>query len=577
MRPRTYIFALVTTVFFIGSRWAEAQIFEVSAGASTSYGAEGGSLVIHGDQTESVFGGGFIQHHFAAGGSTTRIIPHGTGTVGQQMFSMDLPTDVFTTSHMVFGAGAGEKLSLSNGQKLNLFAGVLSQEGGTPLFQTVSLAKPLLYGSWIRPIGKSCSGVTNLLFSSKSAALLGFQCRKNPILRYAATIGFGANAPYAAASIEIKERRFNLRGSYIYAGDTFQRVSTAGDWVPEPVRDNISVDYKLTSRLTAVGMHQHFLVPASATSYLLTTAIHSELDSGGLQYQSHGMGLGLTYLHSTSEEPAQPTSNASNGSDQAASLNFRETFGRFQWTETLMHTFRNASAGNSILVNGLSFAANPHIRLTEHANVTSNGTTFSHGGAIYTSFSSFELDYEFFYLATQPQHPFQQAMVFDAQLKLPRSLALHTSSAIGSNGRPEYTLQLSTLFVRNATSVQPSSRNFLGLNTARGRVVDTAGSPVEGAALMIGTERVYTDSEGYFFFREKHSRTHPLYVLTGEFLAMGNYVTRSAPDQIKTRSDSSEEMVMVVVDHNATPSQTSNLDTARPAPTLEPSPNGGPQ
>jgi hypothetical protein len=566
MRPRIYILLLITTMLVMRTRQIEAQIFEVSAGASTSYGAEGGSLTIHGEQTESVFGGGFIQHRFAAGGSTTRIIPHGTETAGQQQFSMDLPTDVFNTSHMLFGVGAGEKLLLANGQKLNLFAGVLSQEGGTPLFQTATLAKPLLYGSWIRPIGKSCSSVTNLLFSSKSAALQSIQCHRSPALRYAATIGFGANAPYAAASFELKERRLNVKASYIYAGDTFQRVSTAGDWTPEPVRDNVSADYKVTSSLTVSGMHQHFLSPASTTSLSQTMAIHSELDSAALQYQSHGVGVGITYLHSSSEEPAQPSLDESNGSDQAGSINFRDTFGRFQWTETLMHTFRSSSAASSILVNGLSVAVNPHIRLTEHANVTSNGTTFSHGGALYTSVSSFELDYEFFYLATQPQHPFQQAMVFDAQVRLPRNLALHASSNIGSTGKPEYTIQLSTLFVRNTTSAQPAARNFLGLNTARGRVVDTAGSPVEGAALMIGSERIYTDSEGYFFFREKHPGSRPLRVLTDEFLAMGNYVTRTAPAQIKTHSGSSDDLVMIVVDHGATPTHTSNLSVSSSSP-----------
>jgi len=158
-------------------------------------------------------------------------------------------------------------------------------------------------------------------------------------------------------------------------------------------------------------------------------------------------------------------------------------------------------------------------------------------------------------------------MVFDAQLRLPRDLALHASSTVGSTGKPEYTIQLSTLFVRNTTSAPPASRNVVGLNTARGRVVDTAGSPVEDAALMIGTDRVYTDTDGYFFFREKHSGTHPMCVLTDEFLAMGNYVTRSAPAQIKTHAGSSDDLVTIVVDHATTSGQTSNRNVTRPSPT----------
>jgi hypothetical protein len=55
MRPRIYILLLITTMLVMRTRQIEAQIFEVSAGASTSYGAEGGSLTIHGEQTESVW------------------------------------------------------------------------------------------------------------------------------------------------------------------------------------------------------------------------------------------------------------------------------------------------------------------------------------------------------------------------------------------------------------------------------------------------------------------------------------------------------------------------------------------
>jgi hypothetical protein len=62
-----------------------------------------------------------------------------------------------------------------------------------------------------------------------------------------------------------------------------------------------------------------------------------------------------------------------------------------------------------------------------------------------------------------------------------------------------------------------------------GRVLDARGNPVEGAALQIGTEFVYTDGAGNFLARFKKPSAVPFLVLPNEFSTPGKWHIVSAP------------------------------------------------
>ena len=151
-----------------------------------------------------------------------------------------------------------------------------------------------------------------------------------------------------------------------------------------------------------------------------------------------------------------------------------------------------------------------------------------------TAYSSFEVDYQTYYVATDPSHPFQQAMTFDARVRLPRNLALHAGSNIGPTGLTQYTFELASSFAHDAILPETLNKGGLGINVLRGRVVDPSGQPVEGAAVMVGTERLYSDADGVFFFREKNPHKYPFKVLPEEFITPWNYTTRSAPVEVQT-------------------------------------------
>jgi hypothetical protein len=63
-------------------------------------------------------------------------------------------------------------------------------------------------------------------------------------------------------------------------------------------------------------------------------------------------------------------------------------------------------------------------------------------------------------------------------------------------------------------------------------VRDEAGSPIEGAAVDLDGEVVYTNSAGEFFLRANHPRRYSIRVLTQEFLLPGLWEVVSAPGDV---------------------------------------------
>jgi hypothetical protein len=530
-----------------------AQIIEVSGGASTLYNAEGGSIHLHGRSTDVLFGAGWTQGGFAAGGSATRRLSNGGSiTAGQQELSMDLPTDVFDTAHTFFGVGLGAEHRLGSNGMLRTFAGALSLESGTPLFRTTSFGKLSQYGQWKSHVTSNCD-VTAIAVSGMYRTGLGsLQCKRGRALKVALSAGFGGDSPYLAISAVIDRQRFKLRSSYVYADSKFQRGNNPYQPTPEPLRENISAEYHLNRSMSITGMHTNYLTPASLShedqdETLPTVAQRSNVDSMGVQMQGQRAGVSLMALHSNAQSIAP--SPIANNSNWAFTGSFRYNLGRFQWNESVLHSAAADTSQSTVLMNTLAVDLTSRLRVSEGVNVTQNGVTYSHGGALLTRFSSFRVDYQFFYLPTRPDKPFQQAMLFSAELYLPGQVSLRASSSISPTGTPLYSFQLGHFFAGRDAARSPMLNGGMGSSIIHGQVVDKAGHGIDGAVLLIGTERVYTDSDGYFMFRERRAKAHPFRVLTDEFLSPGSFQVISSQDEVRSAAESQSPDVKIVVEH----------------------------
>jgi hypothetical protein len=78
-------------------------------------------------------------------------------------------------------------------------------------------------------------------------------------------------------------------------------------------------------------------------------------------------------------------------------------------------------------------------------------------------------------------------------------------------------------------------------------VQDDAGSPISGAALQIGEELVFTDSQGAFFVRMKKAKDYPIVILYDEFLGPVRYEALYVPTQATAQSEAHAASVSIVL------------------------------
>jgi hypothetical protein len=83
----------------------------------------------------------------------------------------------------------------------------------------------------------------------------------------------------------------------------------------------------------------------------------------------------------------------------------------------------------------------------------------------------------------------------------------------------------------------------------QGLVKDQQGLPVEGAALHIGKEIVYSDSSGHFEVQFSKHGPYALAVAPGEFLSNAVYEVVTAPAQVRADADDIASQIDIVVRH----------------------------
>jgi hypothetical protein len=141
-----------------------------------------------------------------------------------------------------------------------------------------------------------------------------------------------------------------------------------------------------------------------------------------------------------------------------------------------------------------------------------------------------------------------QALIVDLQIRLFRGVSLHGGSFVAPDGSVRYTADASGIMTRESTDGRGSAQHYsIGSSILRGRVVDTKGQPVEGAALLIDNIPVFTDSDGRFFVRERKPHTHKLQVLPDRFLNGGSYEVQSAPSAVKATKDATDAETLIIV------------------------------
>ena len=133
---------------------------------------------------------------------------------------------------------------------------------------------------------------------------------------------------------------------------------------------------------------------------------------------------------------------------------------------------------------------------------TNGQTTFAFGGDFTSNRLMLQADYQNVYLPFRPDHPFEQALALNAAVRIVGPMQIMAASNVDPTGHLRYTFGMSTYLYRMNGMMSSHSETFsIAKFLVQGVVKDDQGNPVEGAALRIGKEVVYSDSTGAFLAR----------------------------------------------------------------------------
>ena len=534
---RIYSLLFLSAMFVPG---LYGQVYEVNGGTSTLYQAQGGTLSARGPGYDASVSAGLVSGQFVGGANFTKMWGKSTYIFGDDYIPFVLPTDIFDSSHFLIAMGAGMKGKV-RGTEIFAFAGATSNSFQSPFFEGVRAENPAGILFLKKQAMSHLTLSSNLVFSRQTTAIESLQWQPEKELKMAVSGGVGANQPYGAGSVYFSRPWLDVKAAYIEAGNQFHRVAVAAPLMSEPDRENVNATVRPTHFLSFSGGRNNYLSPVGNTQTNVRSTVNDV--SGALRVA--GTGLSATYYHS---------SYMGNSNDATAYTANRSFFSRIQTTSSYLESRPSDAPAVRTFVSNMNEILTPRLNVTQLISRSQGQTTVSFGGGLLSNLASITAEYQTYYVPQRNSNPFEQALILDVQLRLSRGVTLHGATFVAPDGSMKYTADTQLMAVREGQNAPPGELDnslvsaSIGNMLLRGRVVDTKGSPVAGAALMIDDLLVYTDDDGLYYVRERKPHAHQLKVMVSQFLNGGVYRVVSAPPTIQGRYDKNEPDTVIVVE-----------------------------
>jgi len=192
------------------------------------------------------------------------------------------------------------------------------------------------------------------------------------------------------------------------------------------------------------------------------------------------------------------------------------------------------------VMNGIAVSeqVRPRLMLTESATLSNGRPTYSGGLMYFSNRFTVSLSPQVYFLPTVTgRSPFQKALSLNITVPLPHGSAFHVLTNVDSQGRLKYTMDAST-YEQGPMAGNGGQHYYAGGKyEIHGFVLDDAGKPVEGAAIRVGKELVYSDSAGAWSLRVKRAKSLPIAVQPEEFAAAGTWLCLSCPSSAAPDTD----------------------------------------
>ncbi|HEX4932848.1 MAG TPA: hypothetical protein VFV33_06705, partial [Gemmatimonadaceae bacterium] len=302
-------------------------------------------------------------------------------------------------------------------------------------------------------------------------------------------------------------------------------------------RENVLVTWRATRTLTLSAGRQHFRHDSAFQGLPQRATLNQVAANASL--------LGTTLSAGVFASQAGGLRNLS-----ASFSARRDLTARLQSEFYLLQVLRPAAARLTTPVLLLRETISPRLSLLQVITRDRGRTSVSFGGTVTTGLTSVSLDYQVAHSPFLTRNPFVQTIGINARLQL-GSYGLSVGSFVTPDGKVHYSAQGSTFLYRGMGRVAGPLAGTPGGRVDRyvlnGRVVDEAGAAVEGAAVEVGGEVVYTDSRGRFFVRRPGASPLALRVVLDDFLVPGTFEVVQAPRAVTPTRDERLAPVTIVV------------------------------
>ncbi|MGH9521014.1 MAG: hypothetical protein ACRD3E_00620 [Terriglobales bacterium] len=536
MRRRLPRWAAIVAISFGFPGGLHAQIFHVQAGSSSMMDAHGGSIDFQAPGYSGSFGAGMIDGK-AEFGAVVRTSIHGFQlTAGDDVLPFNLPTDIFNGAHYFYGRGLG----ISGGRerfRFQFFAGATTTSMGAPYFSAARADQPfgLLFTQF--KLRKNITLVTRSISAGKGTFIAGLEWSPNPSFAIASSGGVGANEPYFANSLKIERERVSFHAAYILQSNTFQRIGARIPVYSESNRENLLLTVRPTERFTFSIGRQNVLSPITSTQPSVRGLVHqfsastsiSGIRVNGSLYQSRVYGL-------------QTLGYAVSGS---------RPFRRVEVGADFYRSTAHEAAANQSLNGRVRETITQKLALTQYVSRSNGQSSLQFGGEFTSNRLTIAVTHETVYAPFRPNSaggPFVHVYNVSLRIRLFGSLEVAGHTNVTPDGKIRYTASTGDYFYRYA-GLETGERPNLKIPdwVVQGKVVDTEGNPIAGAALQIDGKVAFSDSNGEFLVRFSKHEMVAFTVLLKEFLTAREYDVVSAPTSVESARENSARPVSVIL------------------------------
>jgi hypothetical protein len=378
------------------------------------------------------------------------------------------------------------------------------------------------------------------IFADKQTVLPGLQWQPTPDITAGFVAGVGAGRPYGASSLSLRQGRLDVKASYAWNPDRFRRAAVPTPNQAEVDRENLTIAYELSPEFS-LGVGRQNFVQDSSDSQVPLRASGNTVFAGG-RLRDFRLSAGLY------DSRSQGTTNLSSYFALGRQLT--------TWLDAEVFVLQSRPEGLPTVTTPLAnlrWRVSPRLGLSQQISFHNNRPTVLFGATLITSIGEFGVDYQIVHQPFKPLNPFRSALNLTARLQL-GSYSTSLGTYVRPDGAVDYSASGSTFLYMGAIGgAQPQQiGGRMSQYVIRGKVLDTAGNPVEGAALDFSGELVFTNSSGEFLLRVRRPSRYALTVLPTEFLLPGTWEVLSAPAEATASAEARAVPLEIILRHPET-------------------------